>query len=200
MSLSSDWRVWTAAILTLFLFSFLYKENPAFRFAEHLYIGVGAGHAIAVQWSTLRTTAWLPLIRGNLLMLIPLVLGILLYTRFFKQWAWVSRLCLAVPVGLGIGLALRGLPAAQIISQIRATMVPLNSVNNILMVLGVCGTLGFFFFTTKATPVTRGLSEIGKWTMMITFGLTFATAVFGQMAIYLGALQKVLGDWLGLMK
>lgn len=200
MNISSDPKAWIAALLILALYSFLYKENPVFRFAEHLYIGVGAGHAIAVAFSSIKNTAWVPLMKGQAMMIIPLLLGILLYTRFFKQYAWISRLCLAIPVGLGIGLALRGLPAAQILSQIRATMLPLNHINNVLMVLGVIGTLSFFFFTTKPTPVTRTLSEIGRWTMMVTFGLTFATAVFGQMAIYMGALQRVLGDWLGLIK
>lgn len=200
MNISSDPRAWISALLILMLYSFLYKENPFFRFAEHLYIGVGAGHAIAVAWSNIRNQGWIPLTKGNMMVLIPLILGILLYTRFFKGLAWISRLCLAIPIGLGIGLALRGLPAAQIISQARATMLPLNHINNILLVIGVIGTLAFFFFTTKPTPVTRTLSEIGKWTMMITFGLTFATAVFGQMSIYMGALQRVLGDWLGLVK
>jgi hypothetical protein len=200
MNISSDPKAWIAAILILCLYSFLYKENPVFRFAEHLYIGIGAGHAVAVQWNNLKNTAWLPLIKGNLLMIIPIAIGILLYTRFSKRWAHVSRLCLALPVGLGIGLALRGLPAAQILSQIRATLVPLDNINNFLLVIGVMGTLSFFFFTTRRTVVTNVFSEIGKWTMMITFGLTFATAVFGQMAVYLGALQRVLGNWLGMIR
>ncbi len=200
MSISSDPKAWIAAILILCLYSFLYKENPVFRFAEHLYIGIGAGHAIAVQWNNLKNTAFLPLMRGNMMMIIPIIIGALLYTRFSKKYVHISRLCLALPVGLGIGLALRGLPAAQILSQIRATLVPLNNINNFLTVIGVMGTLSFFFFTTKQTPVVRGFSEVGKWTMMITFGLTFATAVFGQMAIYLGALQRVLGNWLGMIK
>ena len=37
---------WVAAGLTLFMFSFLYKDNPFFRFGEHLYVGVSMGYTI----------------------------------------------------------------------------------------------------------------------------------------------------------
>ena len=200
MNLSNDPTLWIAGILIIMLYSFLYKENPFFRFAEHLYIGVGAGHALVVGFGNVRNQGWTPLVGGNMMMIIPLILGILLYTRFFKSIAWISRLCISIPIGLGIGLALRGLPAAQILSQIRATLVPLNSINNFILVFGVIGTLSYFFFTTKQTKLVRGLSEFGRWTMMVTFGITFGTAVFGQMSIYMGALYRVLDLWLGLVK
>lgn len=36
--------VWIASFLTLAIFSFLYKDNPIYRFAEHLFIGISAGY------------------------------------------------------------------------------------------------------------------------------------------------------------
>jgi hypothetical protein len=200
MNISSDPRAWIGAIMILCIYSFLWKENLVFRLAEHIYIGAGAGHALSVGFNTIKTTAWIPFTKGTFILIIPLVLGALLYTRFVKRWAWISRLCLAIPVGLGIGLSLRSLPAAQITSQIKISMLPLTTFDNIVIVVGVVGTLVFFFFTTKPNPVTRTLATAGKWTMMITFGLTFATSVFGQMAIYMGALERVMGNWLGLIK
>jgi len=37
-----------AALLTLFVFSFLYKDNPLYKFAEHLFVGVSAGYYIVL--------------------------------------------------------------------------------------------------------------------------------------------------------
>ena len=34
---------WMATGLTLFIFSFLYQDNPLFKLAEHLYVGVSVG-------------------------------------------------------------------------------------------------------------------------------------------------------------
>jgi len=40
----------TAAGLTLALFSFLYDDNPLFKIAEHLYVGVAAAYGLALVW------------------------------------------------------------------------------------------------------------------------------------------------------
>jgi len=200
MNISTKPEVWFGALVTIAIFSFLFKENPVFRFVEHLYVGIGSGHAIAIAYTSLKTSALTPISKGQVVTAIPVVIGVLLYTQFFRSYAWISRLCLAIPIGLGIGIALRGLPSAQIWSQIAATMVPLDSLGNIVLVFGTMGTLAFFFFTTKRTAPVRVFSEIGKWTMMITFGLTVATSVAGQMAGWIGALQKIFGDWLGIVK
>ena len=40
--------VWIAAILTLAVFSFLYRENPFYRFAEHLFVGIANGVAVGI--------------------------------------------------------------------------------------------------------------------------------------------------------
>jgi len=42
--------VWIAAGLTLCVYSFLYKDNPFYKFAEHLYVGVSVGYTIAITW------------------------------------------------------------------------------------------------------------------------------------------------------
>ena len=35
-------RIWFSALLTLMIFSFLYKDNPFYKFAEPLFVGVSA--------------------------------------------------------------------------------------------------------------------------------------------------------------
>ena len=44
MSLGTEVGVWCAAILTLCLYSFLYSDNPFYKFAEHLFVGVAQGY------------------------------------------------------------------------------------------------------------------------------------------------------------
>ena len=43
---------WMATGLTLFIFSFLYKDNPLFKLAEHLYVGVSVGYTIVKTWDS----------------------------------------------------------------------------------------------------------------------------------------------------
>ncbi|MBT4502258.1 MAG: hypothetical protein HOC74_31280, partial [Gemmatimonadetes bacterium] len=102
--LPADWTgvgVIVAAGLTLALYSFLYKDNPLFKFAEHVYVGIAAAYTFG--------QVWFPTLYGELLrpiftddpevaatasvwLLVPTVLGILMLTRFSSRFGWLSRI------------------------------------------------------------------------------------------------------------
>ena len=42
--------VWLSVFLTLSIFSYLYKDNPFYKAAEHLYIGVSAGYIAVISF------------------------------------------------------------------------------------------------------------------------------------------------------
>ena len=44
--------IWTTigAILTLSVYSFLYKDNPFYKFAEHLVVGISAGYYLVIYY------------------------------------------------------------------------------------------------------------------------------------------------------
>ena len=44
---------WVAVFLTLGIFSFLYKDNPFYKFAEHAFIGVSAGYGLSIGFWTI---------------------------------------------------------------------------------------------------------------------------------------------------
>lgn len=45
--------LWIAALFTLGIFSFLYKDNPFYRFAEHAYVGISAGYMmVLIVWQS----------------------------------------------------------------------------------------------------------------------------------------------------
>jgi hypothetical protein len=41
---------WFVVLLTLCIFSFLYKDNPFYKAAEHLYVGVSAGYVAVISF------------------------------------------------------------------------------------------------------------------------------------------------------
>lgn len=198
--MSTDIRVWVAALLTLALYSFLYKENPFYRFAEHLFLGLGAGHAIAMGFNNVRDMGLKPLAAGKMIYLIPLVFGILMFARLVKQYSWLSRYPIAILVGIGSGMALRGIPTSQIVVQLRASFVPLNSFNNVIMTLGVLGTLAYFLFTVKHKGPIGTLAYGGKLIMMIAFGAIFGSCFSDNFSLLIGTFDTILGKWLGLVK
>ena len=50
MHLSHDIGIWIAALLTLGIYSFLYKDNPAYKLCEHLFVGVSAGYYVVLMY------------------------------------------------------------------------------------------------------------------------------------------------------
>ena len=44
--------VWIAVFLTLSIFSFLYKDNPFYKIAEHIFVGISAGYWMSIFFWT----------------------------------------------------------------------------------------------------------------------------------------------------
>jgi len=199
MRISTDFWVWVRAIVVLSVFSFLWKDNPVFAIAQNFYVGAAAAHGAVMAFQNFKSVAWVPLTtKGHLVVLIPICLGILMLTRFWKKYAYLSRIALAVPIGIGSGVALKAIPAAQVLSQIRATISDVSSVNNLIILFGVLATISFFLFTAPQNAIMRGGYNVGLFFMCVTFGVTFAGAVLTYISVFFGPADAVLQSWLGL--
>lgn len=193
--------VWIGAILTLAFWSILFKENPVFDLAEHLYVGLAAGQAIVMGWLNVKNLAITPLSKGKTLAIVPIVLGLLLYTRFLGgEVKWLNRIPTAFIVGIGTGLAFTRFAQSDLVGQVKGTMLPLKTIDNVIIVFGALATISFFFFTAKENKVLKGINKTGRLIMMVAFGSAFANTVMGRLSLLIGRLQYLLGDWLGLLK
>ncbi|HQE49571.1 MAG TPA: hypothetical protein PKV93_09510 [Fervidobacterium sp.] len=207
--LGPTFATWLGAILTLVVFSFLFGENPAWRFVEHVYIGFTAAHAISMGWRNIDSLAVKPIANeSRLYLLIPCILGVMLYSRFFPRYSWLSRYPMAFLIGCGTGMILKGVMEAQFISQIRASVVPIvfdnglmEGIGSIVIILGtICVLLYFYFSDPDGVPGLKQIRSFGRFIMMIAFGATFGNAVMGEMTLFIGRLQFLYGEWLNLMK
>lgn len=129
-----------AAFLTLAIMSFMYQDNPYYKFAEHLFVGVSAAYWMCMGfWSTIVGNLMPRLSEGlsgffevpyqpgslNFLYYIPVLLGIFLLMRLVPKVGWLSRWPLAFIVGTFAGLNLIRYLRSDFINQISATFVPL---------------------------------------------------------------------------
>lgn len=190
-----------AAVLTLAIFSFLYRENPFFRFAEHLLVGLSAGYftVIAVQ-GTLVPKVIEPLKAGDFWVVIPFGLIILILGRLTEKTRPASRIPLALVIGAGAGVAVPALLQARILVQLGATMKPLDSLTNVLILVGVITTLIYFYFSREHKGWWGRLASVGTWYLMIFFGATFGNTVMSRISLLIGRLEFLFGDFLGFVK
>jgi hypothetical protein len=207
--LSHEWGVWVAALLTLFIFSFLYKDNPFYKLAEHLFVGISAGYyAMQEWWAVIWPNCVKPVIHGqNQLMIVPGVLGILLFSRFVPKAGWLSRWSLAVIIGAYAGIKTTGFAQGDLVAQVQASLMPLwvpgsvlTSIDHVLFTLGLISTLVFFFFSTEHKGAIKGTAQLGVWFLMVSFGAAYGFTVMARVSLLIGRFQFLLDPWLGVTR
>jgi len=194
--------VWVAAILTICMYTYLYKDNPAFKFGEHLFVGIGAAHAVVMGYGNIKEMAWKPFVAGKAIMILPLLMGLFLFSRyvFSGKSANLSRIPIAFLSGLAAALSIRGLLDASLIRQVASTMGPIKTLDNLLLAVGVVTTVTYFLFTSgsRKGPI-KASADIGRCVMMITFGAAFGNTVMARMSLVIGRLQFLFGQWIKIM-
>ena len=186
------------AFFTLALYSFLYRDNPFFKFAEHVFAGLSAGYYVGLIFqSVIVQQLWMPLTQdGRYLLIIPGALGLLLFARFFPKIGWLTRIPLAFVIGSTAGITFIQQLHGLILPQVASTVLPLNSINNVLIVVGVLCTLIYFFFSKPHTGPLGWVASGGIGFIMVAFGAHFGYTVMARVSLLIGRIQFLLVDWL----
>lgn len=192
---------WIAAFCSLGLLSFTLGENPYYRLVEHIYVGVAAAHSLVMGYENFINNGWTPMVeKGEFIKIVPMILGILMYARFIKGQMWLARIPMAVLVGIGTGLSVRGTVTSEVMNQLIASVQPLNSINNVITVLGTLSVMMFFYFNRRDdNKLFNVAGTFGRYIMMIAFGALFSNAAMGRMSLMIGRIRFLLIDWLGLV-
>ena len=210
--------IWVAAFLTLSIYSVLYRDNPFYRFAEHLFVGVSVGYAIVLSiYQGLIPFAWKPFaaaITGEsmsgFIKLIPICIGLLFFARLSPRHTWLIRYPIAILIGFGSGIAIPNVLRANIFEQTRGTIAPFAEIaagtlsgwgifEAVLMVVGVICTLTYFFFSVEHRGPVKWLSKVGIAFLMIGFGSAFGNTVMGRVALLIQRVDFLLGTWLNII-
>jgi hypothetical protein len=228
LSMPRTIALWVAAFFTLAIFSFLYRDNPFYRVAEAVLVGVSAAYWMVVAfWEVLvpnllgkispeTVQAWaMPGLSGpeaarNLWYLVPVVLGVMLLWRLAPKGAWIAHWPLAFIIGTTAGLRMIAFLHGDFLAQIRNTILPLvvmeagafdssQSLRNIIIVGGVLCCLVYFFFSFEHKGVVGQVARAGTWILMITFGAAFGYTVMGRIALLAIRVEFLLDDWLWLI-
>ena len=195
---------WVAAGLTLFMFSFLYKDNPFFRFGEHLYVGISMGYTIVrIHYDVMVKSLYNPVVQeGKWVLLIAAFLGLLVLTRFIPKFSWLSRISFAVIVGFGSGVAIPRIISSNILQQVQGTLRPLlradqpsfgmAQFNTLLILVGVITVLVYFFFSIEHRGAIRISARAGVYFLMVYFGAGFGYTVMARMSLVIGRFDDLI--------
>lgn len=204
MSSAEIIQIWVAAFFTLAIFSFLYKDNPFYRLAEHIFAGLSAGYYVGLIWeSVIIQQLWDPMISGSWWLIIPGLLGALMFARLWPRISWVSRIALAFVMGNTAGIFLITQLHGIVLPQMGATMLSLSTNNGfssavlaIIVVVGVISTLIYFYFSKEHTGVLGVTARVGIWFIMVSFGAHFGYTVMARISLLIGRVYFLANEWL----
>lgn len=209
-------------ILTLMVFSYLIGDNPLFRIAVYLFIGVASGYAAVVVWhSVLIPKLFQPLATLSPLAFVPFLFGISLLAKLWPRISWIGSFAMAVLVGVGAAAAVGGALLGTLLPQARAAIDGFDILSagsgleaasrlleGIIMLGGTVFTLASFHFSASrsadGTPKRNGLLEgiawVGRIFIAITFGVLFAgvymsalTAMIERLSFVINFIRELIG-------
>lgn len=199
--------LWMAVFFTFSIFSFLYKDNPFYKFAEQVFIGLSAAYWLVYIFYSIMLPNLITKLctdfSGNIILLIPAALGIMMLLRLIPKTQWVSRYPIAIMIGTSAGISMVRYTKSDLLSQISATMInpfatgTISSiVGNLLLIIGtICGVY-FFYFSKKQEGISKVPSKLGIWFLMVSFGASFGYTVMARISLLIGRLEFLLKDWL----
>jgi hypothetical protein len=228
MHISTNPWTWYGVFLTFCVFSFLYRENKFYRFAEHLVIGVSNAYSIsftvhrvlvpylfkplsgackAAAAGGLSARLFNPNSDANFIVLIPALIGALYFMRFIPKHAWMVRIPIAMFMGYYTGQFVPAAFNGTVFPQMKATLVSQASFAGgiwggiwaLLILIGVVCTLSYFFFSREHTGPLKWTSKVGIIYVMVGFGASFGFTVMARISLAIGRFYFLLRDWLGVM-
>lgn len=202
-------------LFTLLILSYLIGDNPLFKVAVYLFVGVASGYAAAlVFWQVLAPKLFLPTAyviqtgdyaRGVLLV-VPWLGFAFILMKISPRLAGIARITMAFLVGAGAAVTLAGALTGTLIPQINATINFFDPAaaaarnvggfevlgNGAIMLAGVVTTLSYFHFGARpkpdGSPKRFALIDLLAWVGRIFIGVTLGVIFAGVYAAALTAL------------
>lgn len=184
-------------ILTLFIYSYLVGDNPLYRLAVHLLVGVSAAYAAVVAVRELflplvRRLAADPLATDSLLWLAPLFFALLLLLGWLRPVAWLADNSVGALVGVGASVALVGAITGTLFPQL------FLAESNLALALGIAllTVLALLYFQFTGKTDADGAFAVGGGRRFITVGgrlvltIAFAALFAGLLATSLALLVE----------
>jgi hypothetical protein len=195
--------------LTFLILSYLLWDNPLYRLALHLFVGALIGYSFGIVLRDVLYDMMLTKLPGDPLLVIPLVLGILLFFKGFPRQAYIGNFSIAYLIGVGTAVALSGALLGAIVPQVEATGRALSSasqasfrlglLDGLMIVIGtVCTLMAFTFTASKRsglagvwTRLVRAMGWVGRIFLIVAFGVAFAGALTASLSIFIGRVQYI---------
>jgi hypothetical protein len=147
--------------------------------------------------SSLRRNIATPIISGNFNLIIPVLIGLLIYGQLSRKYAWTARIPISLTLGVGTGVAITGafygMFLAQIISTMKIKLTPdLSGLNSIILLIAVIAAISYFTFSREHTGALGMSARIGRIVLMAAFGAQFAGSISTRLGVFMSVIKMLI--------
>lgn len=221
LSFATILGAWVSIFLTLCILSFLYEDNPVYKVAEHLFLGVSIGYGVVEQYygvfkpnllqKIVQPAPFLGMeLPFRFWSLFPLALLLMLFFKLSRKNAWVARVPIAFLVAAFAGVKLTGEANANLMTQVATSMPDLATswkehglwdwkadgagvISDFLLVAGLIACLMHFYFGKVPRSVARPALKIGLAIGAVVAVVTmFGLGVTGRASVLAAPLLGLL--------
>lgn len=195
-------KIWLAALFSISIYTFLFGENPLYRFAEHLFIGLTAANLTVQGFHNIATQAWRPLVENGELMWLGVIIGgLMLLSRWFKPIDWMSRAPLGFMTGVAAALSVRRSLESEFYRQIVSTVkLKWNTLDNVIYIIAVLLPMFYLIYTldekSRLGSGVKTLGKVGQLLMMVAFGASLGSTIMARISLVIERFQFLIGTWL----
>jgi len=203
-------------LFTVLILSYLVGDNPAFRMAIHVFVGVSSGYILVVVFRQV-LVLFLPLVVGTLperiFLAFPLAMSLLLLGKASARFEWMGRPVVALLVGVGTASAIAGALLGTLFPQVLGAITLFdsqklfsagNAAGNLttagFALLGTIVTLAYFQFSVFGSNKATGkrgwfmnfVALFGQVFIAITLGAIFAGVLAASLTALVDRVQSLV--------
>jgi hypothetical protein len=204
-------------LFTLMILSYLVGDNPLFRVAIHIFVGVTAGYVTLIVFQqVILNKLILPMAGGDwvrtIVLIFPAIMGLFLLTKIHPKYQWLGRWVVAFLVGVGAAATVAGALTGTLLPQTWASinlfdvqgLEPKAAAERLtegfFILLGTLTTLAYFQFSVRQSAAKSGrrglfmriVSAVGEIFLAITFGALFAGVLASALAAMVNRIQSIV--------
>lgn len=200
MTFNEMMAAWTFALFSLAILSYLWKLNYVYKLAETFSVGSLLAHTFVNTWTgSIEGICFKPLMSGQIARIVPLIFGLMIFTRLSRQYAWISRYPTALLAGVGTGVMFGATFDAQILTQLAMTaqaFIDKDIFSALVILVGVFATLTYFIYTQEHTGAIGISARLGRIFAMFSFGMNYAAELIWYLTLVVGILIRLVDLWI----
>lgn len=202
-------QTWMSVFFTLMMLSFLYRDNPLYKFGENTFLGISLGYFWVRMWNITIVPYLIRPVKDafsdfhnfDLVMIFWLAMGSTLFFRFSRKKAWVANyyfafiFAFAAGYAIPINVQLLFIQSSNMMKPIFQQPTFFEISKWFVIIFGTFSGLMYFFFSKPHKGLLGRTARIGIIVLMVNFGASFGATVMGRIALFIGRAQVLADNW-----